>query len=256
MIKKIGDIYKANAAEGTLMLSNFSTGEEDDFWSEYRENHARYDRVFNRMFNSFYPFMQERDDTLAEVVDDFRTDVYDHLLMNQKKYEELYRVQVIPDEDYSLINNYDMTETMDKDASDNQDNTYGSRQDSGSYTKGSRQDSSTNTTGEQTTTATGKVSPYDSSDFANHTQDQTVAGQRQDSTSSTEGQQLDSSSSTKGQQIDDLNRTMTEDYTMRRVGNIGVQTVSDMLQKHIKVWSLWEFYEYIFKEISKDLLMI
>ena len=250
---KIGDIYKANAADSTLMLSNFAiAGSDDDFWKEYRTNHTNYDRVFNRMFNSFFPFMQQEDDTLSDVVDAFRQDVYDHLLMNQKKYEELYRVQVIPDEDYSLVNNYDMQEIMDKDGTDNQDNTYGSRQDSGSFTKGSRTDNTT--TGEQTTTVTTKVAPYDSDDFSNNGQDTTVAGQRQDSL--TEGQQLDSSSSTKGQQIDDLNRTYTEDYTLHRVGNIGVQTVTDMLQKHVKMWTMWEFYEYIFKEICKDLLLI
>lgn len=254
---RIGDIYKANAAASTLMLSNFSiSGAEDDFWSEYRTNHTNYDRVFNRMFNSFKPFMQEEDATLAEVVDAFRQDVYDHLLINQKKYEELYRVQVIPDDDYSLINNYDMQEIMDKDVTDNQDNTYGQRSDSGSFTKGSRQDSTTNGIGQQTITNTSKVAPYDSSTYAEHTEDTQVNGSRSDSVSFTEGQQLDSSSSTKGQQKDDLDRTYTEDYTLHRVGNIGVQTVSDMLNKHIKLWSMWEFYEYIFKEICKDLLLI
>ena len=233
-MKRIGDIYKANAAAGTLMLSNFTVSEGNDFWEEYRTNHTRYDRVFNRMFNSFYPFMQQDDDTLSDIVDAFRDDVYDHLLMNQKKYEELYRVQVIPDDDYSLINNYDMQEIMDKDISDDNDNTYGSRS-----------DSSTINIGEQTNTSTGKVAPYDSTEYANNTQLTDVTGTRQDGTSNT-----------KGQQIDELNRTYTEDYTLHRVGNIGVQTVSDMLSKHIKVWSIWEFYEYIFKEISKDLLLL
>lgn len=231
---RIGEIYKANAAASTLMLSNFAGDQDADFWAEYRTNHANYDRVFNRMFNSFKPFMQDDNATLSDVVDAFRQDVYDHLLMNKKKYEELYRVQVIPDEDYSLVNNYDMQEIMDKDGTDNQDNTYGQRQ-----------DSTSNTTGEQTTTTTSKVAPYDSDDFSNNGQDVVVAGQ-----------QLDSSSLTKGSQIDDLNRTYSEDYTLHRVGNIGVQTVTDMLQKHVKMWSIWEFYEYIFKEICKDLLLI
>ena len=235
---RIGDVYKKNRADNTMMLSNFTGDQDADFWAEYRTNYTRYDSVFNRMFNSFFYFMQLEDDSVDEVSDQFRTEVYNHLLMNKKKYEELYRVQVIPDDDYSLINNYDMQEIMDKDVSDDQDNTYGSRQDSGSFTKGSRTDSST---------TTGKVAPYDSETFANNSED---------SVSSTEGQQLDSSSSTKGQQIDDLNRTYTEDYTLHRVGNIGVQTVTDMLQKHVKMWSIWEFYEYIFKEISKDLLLL
>ena len=252
-MKRIGEIYKANAAASTLMLSNYTTGDNDtDFWAEYRNNHANYDRVFNRMFNSFYPFLQLEDDTLEEVVDSFRQDVYDHLLINTKKYEELYRIQVIPDEDYSLTNNYDVTETMDKDVTDNQDNEYGSRSDSGSFTKGSRTDNTT--VGEQTTTVTEKVAPYDSSDFANNSQGTTVAGQRQDSF--TEGQQLDSSSSTKGSQTDNLDRTYTEDYTLKRYGNIGVQTATDMISKHKSFWDMWSFYEYIFKEICKELLMI
>ena len=253
---KTGEVYKFNRAANTMMLSNFATGDDADFWAEYRTNYDKYDAVFNRMFNSFWYFMQLDDDTVDEVANQFRADVYNHLLMNKKKYQELFRVQVIPDADYSLTNNYDMTETMDRDSTDNQDNTYGSRQDSGSFTKGSRQDSGTNTYGEQTVTGTHKVSPYDSSDFNNDNQDVTVNGQRQDSNSFTEGQQLDSSSNTKGQQIDDLNRTMTEDYTLHKVGNIGVQTVTDMLKKHIDLWSVWEFYEYIFKEICKDLLLI
>ena len=253
---KVGDIYKANRTGNTKMLSDFTiAGQETDFWADYRSNYARYDSVFNRMFNSFWPFMQQ-DMELSDAVTAFRDDVYNHLMMNAKKYDELFRVQVIPDEDYSLVNNYDMQEVMDKDVTDDQDNTYGSRQDSGSFTKGSRQDSTSNTIGEQTTTNSHKVAPYDSNSYVEENQDSTVAGQRQDSVSFTEGQQLDSSSSTKGSQIDDLNRTYTEDYTLHRYGNIGVQTVSDMLSKHIKLWSLWEFYEYIFKEISKDLLLL
>ena len=231
---RTGEVYKFNRAANTMMLSNFATGDDDDFWAEYRTNYDKYDAVFNRMFNSFWYFMQLDDDTVDEVAAQFRADVYNHLLMNKKKYQELFRVQVIPDADYSLTNNYDMTETMDRDSTDNQDNTYGSRQDSGSTTYG-----------EQTITGTHKVAPYDSSDFNNDNQDVTVSGQRQDSTSDT-----------KGQQIDDLNRTMTEDYTLHKVGNIGVQTVTDMLQKHIKLWSVWEFYEFIFKEISKELLLL
>lgn len=253
---KVGDIYKANRTASTKMLSDFTiAGQVTDFWADYRSNYARYDSVFNRMFNSFYPFMQQ-DMELSDAVSAFRDDVYNHLMINAKKYDELFRVQVIPDDDYSLVNNYDMHEVMDKDITDDSDNTYGQRQDSGSYTKGSRSDSTTNGIGEQTTTNSHKVAPYDDNTYAEDNQDITVAGARSDSVGFTEGQQLDSSSSTKGSQIDDLNRTYTEDYELHRYGNIGVQTVSDMLQKHIKLWSMWEFYEYIFKEISKDLLLI
>ena len=104
--------------------------------------------------------------------------------------------------------------------------------------------------------ATQHLTLYDSDVFSNNKESETVAGSRQDSSSFTKGSQSDSSSNTKGQQIDDLNRTYTEDYTLTREGNIGVQTATDMIDKHKKFWSLWAFYEYIFKEISKDLLLI
>ena len=178
--------------------------------------------------------MQLEDDTLDEVVDQFRTDVYNHLLINQKKYEELYRVQIIPDEDYSLVNNYDMQEIMDRNISEENDNTYGERTDSGSLT-----------TGQQTNTSTGEVAPYDSDTFANNSKMTDVFGTRSDTTGNT-----------KGQQIDDLNKSVEEDYTLHRFGNIGVQTVTDMLNKHVKMWSVWEFYEFIFKEICKEMLLL
>ena len=271
---KVHDIYKVNAAENKLMLSNFDA----DFWKDYRDNHARYDKVFNRMFNSFWYFMQDEDDTADEVADNFREDVYNHLLMNEKKYEELYRVQILPDEDYSLVNNYDMHEVMDKDVTDNQDNIYGVRVDSidllmGSRldlisdVKGEREDSTTNNIGTQENTSTQSVAPYDSDTFANNTQQVDSLGAREDGIEFTEGEQTDTTTSskgeerditvnTKGSQTDDLDRTYAEDYTLHRYGNIGVMTVSDMLQKHIKVWSLWDFYEYIFKEICKELLLL
>lgn len=254
---KTGDIYKYYRSQNTKMLSNFQPSEvNDDFWADYRTNYARYDAVFNRMFNSFWYFLQDRQGTIAEVAADFTQAVYDHLMINEKKYSELYRIEVIPDEDYSLTNNYNITEVMDKDITDNNDNTYGQRIDSGSFTEGSRSDSASNTLGSQTTTVTDGIAPYDSDVFSNNKESETVAGSRQDSSSFTKGSQSDSSSNTKGQQIDDLNRTYTEDYTLTREGNIGVQTATDMIDKHKKFWSLWAFYEYIFKEISKDLLLI
>ena len=254
---KTGDIYKYYKSQNTKMLSNFQPSEvNNDFWADYRTNYARYDAVFNRMFNSFWYFLQDSEGTIAEVATDFTQAVYDHLMINEKKYSELYRIEVIPDEDYSLTNNYNITEVMDKDITDNNDNTYGQRIDSGSFTEGSRSDSASNTLGSQTTTVTDGVAPYDSDVFSNNKESETVAGSRQDSSSFTKGSQSDSSSNTKGQQIDNLDRTYTEDYTLTREGNIGVQTATDMIDKHKKFWSLWAFYEYIFKEISKDLLLI
>lgn len=251
-MKTTHEIYKYNKDNNLKMLSDYPS----DFWSEYRTNHDKYDKVFDRMFMSFkYCFQNEEEDTV-DIANNFREDVYNHLLMNDKKYSELYRVQVIPDTNYSLTDNYDVTETMDKDISDNNDNVYGSRTDTVEETEGARTDEVETVTGSQTDDTTHKVAPYDSSDFSNNTKDEEVKGQRTDTEELSKGQQVNETESTKGSQTDSLERTYTEDYTLHRKGNIGVMTVSDMLKKHKDFWDMWSFYEYIFKEICKELLLI
>lgn len=251
-MKTVNDIYQYNKDNNSKMLSDFPS----TFWEEYRTNFTRYDRVFRRMFLTFrYCFQSEQDDTQS-VADNFREDVYDHLLINSKKYEELYRVHVLPDIEYSLTDNYNVTETMDKQIIDTNENQYGSRTDNVSETEGDRTDSSTLNVGEQETDTVHKVSPYDSSDFHNNTEDIETKGEREDTESFVKGIQLNTAQNVKGAQLDDLERTYNEDYTLHRRGNIGVMTVSDMLKKHKEFWTLWEFYEYIFKEICAELLLV
>ena len=45
-----------------------------------------------------------------------------------------------------------------------------------------------------------------------------------------------------------------EDITVHKVGNMGVQTVDDMLKKHWDNWSMFDFYGLIFEDIAKNLL--
>ena len=249
---RISDVYKQNAAAHTKMLSDFPA----DFWADYRTDYDKYDKLFRRMFNSFYYFMQSPEEEAVDVANNFREDVYNHLLVNEKKYEELFRIQEIPDADYSLTDNYDVTENLRRNGTEQNDNTYGQRIDSGSYTKGARQDGTTTNIGAQSNTKTESVAPYNSDTFANHTQTADSIGARQDGSTFSEGAQSDSNSATKGQQIDNLDKTFTENYTLTRKGNIGVQTATDMIDKHKRFWDLWSFYEYIFKEISRELLLI
>ena len=63
-------------------------------------------------FTSWFPFDQEYSEGVASIQQDFTFDVYAHLMANDKRYAELWRVNVIPDnEAYSLTNNVDVTET-------------------------------------------------------------------------------------------------------------------------------------------------
>lgn len=231
MFKTVDDMYKQSIiVTGNKLLSDYNA----DFWADYRTNYQKYDRLFRRRYKSFRYYDQSYNDSVADVTSEFTDAVYDHLLVNDKKYSELYRVNVVDDEEYSLLNNYNIKEVMDKDGTSDNDNTYGSRSDSGSDTVGS-----------QTNSVTDQSAPYNSETFYNNNQSSTSLGSRSDS-----------NSFTKGEQQDTLNNTYSEDYTLTRVGNIGVQTGADMLEKHKNFWSKWDFYNYIFNEICKDLLLI
>lgn len=72
------------------------------------------------------------------------------------------------------------------------------------------------------------------------------------------GEQNNSSNNTytKGEQSDTHNHNETESYNIRKKGNIGVQTATDMISKHNQFWNSYEFYTLIFKDICKELLSI
>lgn len=216
MRKTVNDMFKYSKANNIKLLSTYGA----DFWQPYITNYDKYDALFRRMFVSFKYFLQEDEADIEDVVTDFVNDVYNHLLANDKKYSELYRVLVLPDNKYSITDNYDVTETMDRDTTSNNVNDYGQRSDSNGNT------------------STGSVSPYDNNTFNNSTQ------------------VSDTGSFTKGSEHDTLDNTGTEDYTLHRVGNIGVMTITDMLKKHTDYWSDYEFYTYIFKDIARELLSV
>lgn len=226
----VNDMYKYASEHDLMLLSTYQA----TFWQEYRSNHKRYDKLFRRLYKSYRYFLQECNEDIETVTQNFMEDVYNHLLANDKKYEELYRIYVITDEDYSIIDNYRIKETMDRDTTSNNSNTYGARSDSGS-----------NAYGQQSNHSVGKVAPYDSENFYN-----------QNSLDETIGSRNDTNSFSKGSQSDTLNNTGTEDYTLTRRGNIGVQTGTDMLKKHNDYWNTYKFYTDIFNDICAELLLV
>ena len=226
MLKTVKDMYKYADDNNVKLLSGYAA----DFWKEYRDNYQRYDNLFCRYFRSWFYFLQEGDEDISDLVNDFVIDVYSHLMINDKKYSELYRIHVIDDDDYSLINNYDMHEVMDKDTTTSGTDTFGQRIDSDSI-------------GAQENTLTNKVAPFDSAEFNNERQAVESNGTRADS-------------HTKGSQEDSHSGSGTEDYELHRYGNIGVMTGTDLLKGAKNFWTTYEFYEMIFRDIARELLMI
>ena len=210
--KTVKEMYEVTKSAGTPLLSNFN----DVFWNDYIEHYTELDRYFARRYCSFRYFAQEESDTIEVVTQNFTSSVYEHLLVNKKRYEELYRVQSVNDNEYMLLDNYNVNETVTKEGSGN-----------GSLVSGERQDKQYNTS---------LVSPFDSENFYNDTNsDSTIQ---------------------KGSETDTTTNSYNETVTSNKKGYIGVQTGADMLGKHTNYWKNFDFYNLIFSEIAKELLLV
>lgn len=289
MLYEIKDIYSYNKEENTLMLSGFTSlvDPDNDFWKPYRDNHAYFDRIFKKKFTSWFPFDQEGD--LEDVSEDFAEDVRGWLIINDKRYSELYRIQTIADDEkYSLTDNVYEQENIEETGEHSSEFNKGAQTDTedlervkGSQTdtqdnervKGSEEISTdaTNTTGATGKTITNSVSAFNDSTFVNadksveeddsrqDTIDQTVTdGQRTDTEdlSTTYGQRTDTedNSRTSGARKDTDEGSDSKTIERLRTGNIGVKTVSQMLDDQFNTWNAFNFYDFIFNEIARELL--
>ena len=252
MLKTVKDMYESAVLKDTALLSTYS----GDFWNEYIQNHKEYDRLFMRMFKSFKYFLQDGSESIDVVLTNFVEDVKLHLMVNSKKYSELYRTYVVSDNDYMLLDNYNVKETMSKQNSNEGSDVLGARNDVTNDTIGAITTNTTSTIGEQTNSEIKKVSPYDSNSFNNESGTDSNFGTRSDSGNTTTNEHTDNLTFTKGQQTDSHSNTSTESYELTRKGNIGVQTGADMLKKHDGFWTSYEFYTMIFKDICKELLLV
>ena len=252
MLKTVKEMYESAVLKDTALLSTYS----GDFWNEYIQNHKEYDRLFMRMFKSFIYFLQDGSESIDVVLTNFIEDVKLHLMVNSKKYSELYRTYVVNDADYMLLDNYNVKETMSKQNSNEGSDVLGERNDVTNDTIGAITTNTTNTIGEQTNSEIKKVSPYDSNSFNNESGIDSSFGTRSDSGNTTTNEHTDNLTFTKGQQTDSHSNNSTESYELTRKGNIGVQTGADMLKKHDSFWTSYEFYTMIFKDICKELLLV
>ena len=252
MLKTVKDMYESAVLKDTALLSTYG----GDFWNEYIQNHKDYDRLFMRMFKSFIYFLQDGSESIDVVLTNFVEDVKLHLMINSKKYSELYRTYIVNDNDYMLLDNYNVKESMNKQNSYEGSDVLGKRDDVTNDTIGAITTNTTSTIGEQTNSEIKKVSPYDSNSFNNESGTDSNFGTRSDSGNTTTNEHTDNLTFTKGQQTDSHSNNSTESYELTRKGNIGVQTGADMLKKHDSFWTSYEFYTMIFKDICKELLLV
>lgn len=276
----VKQMFNLTKEKNIPLLSDFDA----IFWSEYVNNFSKYDIAFRRMFLSFSYFLQDdvNDESVEEVTTSFIEDVKSFLLCNNKKYSELYRTYVVNDEEYMLLDNYNVTETKNSSITNENVYDYGARSENENTTIGSREDVSQSTTstsdrtdtnnstvGSQNNTNISTVAPYDEDVFHNRQKDDNNIGSRTDNSTNVIGAQTvtDENTNSLGEQINSFSSNTnafqntsslneSENYTLTKKGNIGVQTGADMLQKHEAYWTKYEFYTLIFKDISDALLIL
>lgn len=289
MLYDIKDIYSYNQVASTPMLSNFTSaaGGAVDFWKPYKDNYEYFDRMFMKKYRSWYPM--DQDGELDDIAEEFAYDVKSWLMINDKRYSELYRMQTIPDDSkYSLTDNVSEHEVIETEFGKEVTFNKGSQQitDSGTATFGAHTDTednsrtygeqeietdATNTTGSTGKTITDSTSAYNDSTFTNvdrtveaddsrqDTVDQTVTNGAHTDTedlSKTYGARTDTNGNTRtdGAREDTTTDSGSDTVTRDRAGNIGVRTVDEMLTIHKDTWVDFSFYEIIFAEITRELL--
>ena len=186
-------------------------------------------------------------------------------------------------ENTDIIGAISNTETMNNGVKNTNENT----------TYGAKNTNENTIYGSGTSETVDEVSPMDSNMFYNNNKNSTTTSEKTDSKQTTHSTFTDSKQTTysaftdsktineaertntsnnvvnsgeqnnssknkyiKGEQSDTHNHDETESYNIRKKGNIGVQTATDMISKHNQFWNSYEFYTLIFKDICKELLSI
>ena len=238
---KISELYQYCVENDTPLLPPTQYDPDNaqwfDFWSLTYDTteddiYKTYDLEFNRRFNDFEYLDLFDKETTSEVVAQFWYDVMGVLQINQKKYQEMYRIFMATDQQMPFDYNYDMTETTGA-----QKNT---------FTKGSQSDtigSRSDTIGQ--ITDSHNVAPFNSSTA-------TIA-ESQDITSS-HTDTIGSHTDTEGQRVD---TSENDAWTLTRKGNIGVQTAGDIARIFTQYWTKdFKFMDMIFNDICKELLFV
>ena len=239
-MQKIIDMYKYCVEnDNTPLLPPFEADPDNPAWSDFfantyfatEDSYKTYDREFARRYKNFRYFDFLEADNMGDTIQNFWNDVASILQLNQKKYQEMYRIFVLSDEDMPITYNYDMTEQTGAQKQTNvkgsQENTYGQRID----TIGAIDN-------------THKVAPFNTTSPQTDSQD--ITAQRQDTT----GQHTD----TEGARTDTISN---DAWTLTRRGNIGTQTAADVAKSFVNFFDdNFKFMLMIFEDICKQLLMI
>lgn len=238
---------------------------------------------------------------------DFETLLKDYVNINKKKYKQYLKAL---DVDYSIIDNYDMIETLERVNKAN-----------GTFNKGSEtvltnnqindnaNDINTTTTTNQQTTIENRDNsetinttntleitknptntvtvnsaiPYDSVDYkesektaitntfgkeTNNTTNKTTNNgnsnnnivtndtNKVDSSNQHNSNQSSNGSVVNSDRVDSNTQNNTENYTLRRKGNIGTMTSTDVMERHCKFWLDFKGIEIILLDLCNNFFIV
>ena len=260
----VKDMQKYCNEHDIKLLSDFDPDRlTGDWWEEYRTNYKKFDLQFRNKYASLVPMFQEDHEDLAALVTAWRADVEAFLLANDKRFLELWRVNTIADDDaYSLTNNVDYTETYSEEAHTDVEFNKGSQTNTSDeereYGQQQVDEDKELEYGRHESETTHYNSAYNDSTFTpvdKNSTDDKLHTDTEDNTT-TYGAHTDTLDGdyVEGSRKDTTDNDYTKEYELHKVGNMGVQTVDDMLKKHWDNWTEFDFYGFIMEEIAKNLL--
>lgn len=208
------------------------------WWVEYTgDNVELIDRSFIQRFSSYvYEPLVDDPETLNAYIHSWMQDIKSLFFKNAKKYEELYRIHTVSNNDLPINYNYDLHETMSKTTTDQS-----------AVITGQRTDVDNTLVGNQKQVNVNNVSAFNSN-----------TENTRDSTSSEVGSRNDITQFTKGQETDTTQGSGSENYTLDRKGNIGTQNAANIMDDFLDLVGRHDFvfYNIIFDDVCMELLQI
>lgn len=207
VVRDIKDLYDYAHANNLTLLPTINY----DFWEEVNDNTLIYDKSFKRMYSSYVYFDQDitGDNPVSVVYNDFYNSVCEFLILNEKRFSELYKIESVESTISPFYNQYiQQTRT------------------------GTRNASASNVLGIRTDRTVQDGMAFNSADFVD-----------KEGVSFTKGSETDTNT---------LNETIGNTLITQGSNSNPI----DNVEKYKDFWSHYDFYNYIFKEISKELLLI
>ena len=230
----VSDMYEYAKENDIALLSNFSTGTSSatDFWVPYLYDSDKYDRAFCMRYKNFFFFDQDGKELVDDVVDRFVQSVEDFLLLNKKKYSELFKIEkfVFAQNDILIDYNIDAWKEDVRDISRE-------------YVSGERQDTGEDVSGQRTDVETNQVMAYNSNTFVDSTK-----------TTDNKGSETDTTEYNKGEQTD--TETVNDEGSFRTGTKGNKNSMYDNMLKFLEVWDGYSFYGNIFKDIAAEFLLL